>query len=121
MVWGSGVRGPGKATPEDDVDDGVLFIDQHTHHEKTPDSWGLKTVERTDINQGDIAPLMVCILSKFLDSIASCAVCGVVLMSVCVFGSRHFWDFRVHSIQLVRCRSSFWLLTRLAPFTSHTT
>lgn len=47
------------ASPEDDVDDGVLFVDQHTHHEKTPDSWGLKYIERTDINQGDIAPLMV--------------------------------------------------------------
>lgn len=59
VVWGSGVRGPEMASPEDDVDDGALFVDQHTHHEKTPDSWGLKNVERTDINQGDIAPLMV--------------------------------------------------------------
>jgi hypothetical protein len=47
------------ASPEDDVDDGALFVDQHTHHETTPDSWGLKYIERTDINQGDIAPLMV--------------------------------------------------------------
>lgn len=59
VVWGSGVRGPELASPEDDVDDGVLFVDQHTGHETTPDLWGLKHIERTDINQGDIAPLMV--------------------------------------------------------------
>lgn len=47
------------ASPEDDVDDGLLFVDQHRHHENPPASWGLKHIERTDINQGDIAPLMV--------------------------------------------------------------
>ncbi|KAG0585367.1 hypothetical protein M758_2G006200 [Ceratodon purpureus] len=62
VVWGSGVRGPEMASPEDDVDDGVLFVDQHTHHETTPESWGLKYIERTDINQGDIAPLMSTLL-----------------------------------------------------------
>lgn len=84
VVWGSGVRGPESATPEDDVDDGVLFVDQHSHHEKTPDSWGLKNVERTDINQGDIAPLMVRNLSKYMDNVASCALSGLLLMSLYV-------------------------------------
>ncbi|XP_024401012.1 uncharacterized protein [Physcomitrium patens] len=62
VVWGSGVRGPEMASPEDDVDDGLLFVDQHRHHENTPASWGLKHIERTDINQGDIAPLMSTLL-----------------------------------------------------------
>ncbi|CAM6015687.1 unnamed protein product [Sphagnum balticum] len=62
VAWGAGVRGPGLASPEDDVDDGLRFVDQHTHHEKTPASWGLRNVERTDVNQGDIAPLMSTLL-----------------------------------------------------------
>lgn len=60
VAWGAGVRGPGVARHEHDIDDGDRFVDQHTHHEKTPDSWHLKHVERTDVNQGDIAALMVC-------------------------------------------------------------
>ncbi|XP_024521186.1 GPI ethanolamine phosphate transferase 1 [Selaginella moellendorffii] len=62
VAWGAGIRGPSPAKPEDDEDDGFKFVDQHTHHMVTPHSWGLQNLERVDVNQGDIAPLMSVLL-----------------------------------------------------------
>lgn len=45
-------------------DDDFKFVDEHTHHMQTPPEWGLQSVEWVDVNQADIAPLMVC--TKFL-------------------------------------------------------
>ncbi|KAJ7541011.1 hypothetical protein O6H91_10G041200 [Diphasiastrum complanatum] len=62
VVWGAGIRGPSLASPEDEMDDASKFVDDHNHHMTTPSNWGLETVERLDVNQGDIAPLMSTIL-----------------------------------------------------------
>lgn len=59
VVWGAGIRGPSRASPEDDVDDGQKFVDEHSHHLQTPYGWGLENLQRLDVNQADIAPLMV--------------------------------------------------------------
>jgi phosphatidylinositol glycan class N len=59
VAWGAGVRGPSEAHPDNDMDDGFKFVDEHTHHMQTPPEWGLQSVERIDVNQADIAPLMV--------------------------------------------------------------
>ena len=40
-------------------DCGVRFIDEHMHDMPTPTEWGLGGIERVDVNQADIAPLMV--------------------------------------------------------------
>ncbi|KAI5067181.1 hypothetical protein GOP47_0017709 [Adiantum capillus-veneris] len=62
VVWGAGVRKPSPASPEDYGDDEAKFVDQHEHHPTTPPSWGLGDLERVDVNQGDIAPLMSTLL-----------------------------------------------------------
>ncbi|MCO5576567.1 hypothetical protein L7F22_030379 [Adiantum nelumboides] len=62
VVWGAGVRRPSPASPEDYGDDEAKFVDQHEHHPLTPSSWGLGDLERVDVNQGDIAPLMSTLL-----------------------------------------------------------
>ncbi|CAM6114425.1 unnamed protein product [Calypogeia fissa] len=63
VAWGAGVRGPSKADPENFVDDDDFkFVDEHTHHMQTPPEWGLQGVERVDVNQADIAPLMSTLL-----------------------------------------------------------
>ena len=59
VVWGAGIRKPSPASPEDYGDDEAMFVDQHEHHPPTPSGWGLGDFERVDVNQGDIAPLMV--------------------------------------------------------------
>jgi hypothetical protein len=43
---------------EESEDDGFRFVDDHKHG-PTPEEWGLHGIERLDINQADIAPLMV--------------------------------------------------------------
>ena len=40
-------------------DCGFRFIDEHVHDMPTPKEWGLDEIERVDVNQADIAPLMV--------------------------------------------------------------
>lgn len=62
VVWGAGVRKPSPASPEDYGDDEPKFVDQYEHHPPTPSSWGLGDIERVDVNQGDIAPLMSTLL-----------------------------------------------------------
>ncbi|KAG6557202.1 hypothetical protein Mapa_001129 [Marchantia paleacea] len=62
VAWGAGVRGPSRAKPHQEKEDSLKFVDEHTHHMETPDGWGLKGLERLDVNQGDIAPLMSSLL-----------------------------------------------------------
>lgn len=40
-------------------DCGFRFVDEHSHDTPTPNEWGLDGIERVDVNQADISPLMV--------------------------------------------------------------
>lgn len=59
VVWGAGVKNPRPVLSSDHPDDGLRFIDEHMHDMPTPREWGLSSFERVDVNQADIAPLMV--------------------------------------------------------------
>lgn len=59
MAWGAGVRHPMPMSGNKHSDSGVRFIDEHVHDMPTPKEWGLGGIERVDVNQADIAPLMV--------------------------------------------------------------
>ena len=59
VAWGAGIQNPRLLVHSSHSDDGVRFVDQHKHDMPTPTEWGLSSVERVDVNQADIAPLMV--------------------------------------------------------------
>lgn len=59
VVWGAGVQHPKPISETNHSDCGFLFIDEHAHDMPTPSEWGLNGIERVDVNQADIAPLMV--------------------------------------------------------------
>ncbi|KAL3526014.1 hypothetical protein ACH5RR_014386 [Cinchona calisaya] len=61
VAWGAGVRHPTHNLAGDHLDDAVRFVDEHKH-EPTPTEWGLGGIERLDVNQADIAPLMSTLL-----------------------------------------------------------
>lgn len=58
VVWGAGVKYPNSHFVSDHSDHGQ-FVDEHMHDMPTPTAWGLDGIERVDVNQADIAPLMV--------------------------------------------------------------
>lgn len=58
VVWGAGVKYPKPISSSNNSDHGV-FVDEHAHDMPTPVDWGLNGIERVDVNQADIAPLMV--------------------------------------------------------------
>lgn len=58
VVWGAGVKYPKSGFVSDHSDHGQ-FVDEHMHDMPTPTVWGLSGIERVDVNQADIAPLMV--------------------------------------------------------------
>ncbi|KAF6159865.1 hypothetical protein GIB67_032949 [Kingdonia uniflora] len=62
VVWGAGVKHPQRSVRNGYSDDGFRFVDDHVHHMPTPINWGLSGIERTDVNQADIAPLMATLL-----------------------------------------------------------
>ncbi|KAH9290777.1 hypothetical protein KI387_034894, partial [Taxus chinensis] len=62
VAWGAGIQKPKFATPKSTVDTGLRFVDEHTHDMPTPFEWGLESIERVDVNQADIAPLMTILL-----------------------------------------------------------
>lgn len=62
VVWGAGVQHPKPISETNHSDCGFLFIDEHAHDMPTPSEWGLNGIERVDVNQADIAPLMSTLL-----------------------------------------------------------
>lgn len=64
VAWGAGVRHPKPMSRNNHTDYGI-FVDDHVHDMPTPTEWGLGNIERVDVNQADIAPLMVCTLCLF--------------------------------------------------------
>ncbi|KAL2897090.1 GPI ethanolamine phosphate transferase 1 [Bienertia sinuspersici] len=57
VVWGAGVKTP-KPISGNHSDCGFRFVDEHSHDTPTPNEWGLDGIERVDVNQADISPLM---------------------------------------------------------------
>lgn len=62
VVWGAGVKYPKPISGAGQSDPGFHFVDEHTHGMPTPVDWGLIGIERVDVNQADIAPLMSTLL-----------------------------------------------------------
>lgn len=58
VAWGAGIKNPERLLHSSQSDDGFRFVDDHKHHMPTPADWGLTGIERLDVNQADIAPLM---------------------------------------------------------------
>ncbi|XP_073100808.1 uncharacterized protein [Elaeis guineensis] len=58
VAWGAGIKYPRRLIPSSQSDDGFRFVDDHKHDMPTPIEWGLTGIERIDVNQADIAPLM---------------------------------------------------------------
>ncbi|XP_020110509.1 GPI ethanolamine phosphate transferase 1 isoform X1 [Ananas comosus] len=58
VAWGAGIKSPKYLAHAEESDDGFRFVDDHKHHMPTPQEWGLAGIERLDVNQADIAPLM---------------------------------------------------------------
>lgn len=62
VVWGAGVKYPRPLSSSNHSDSGFRFVDKHLHDMPTPVDWGLNSIERVDVNQADIAPLMSTLL-----------------------------------------------------------
>ncbi|KAL1538605.1 GPI ethanolamine phosphate transferase 1 [Salvia divinorum] len=58
VAWGAGVRPPVRTFENHHHENTVRFVDDHVHDMPTPADWGLNGIERQDVNQADIAPLM---------------------------------------------------------------
>ncbi|XP_057437272.1 GPI ethanolamine phosphate transferase 1 isoform X1 [Lotus japonicus] len=62
VAWGAGVKYPRPISSSNHSDCGFRFVDDHVHDAPTPIEWGLHGIERVDVNQADIAPLMSTLL-----------------------------------------------------------
>ncbi|KAF8092334.1 hypothetical protein N665_0417s0031 [Sinapis alba] len=62
VAWGAGIKYPTPATGHSHSDSVTSFVDKHAHDMPTPYDWGLNRVQRVDVNQADIAPLMSTLL-----------------------------------------------------------
>lgn len=82
VAWGAGVGHPMPATTSDHSDHPVRFVDEHLHDAPTPSDWGLDGIERMDVNQADIAPLMVVQLFLTGDYTNLCFWIKLYLMSL---------------------------------------
>lgn len=59
VAWGAGIGHPMLDSHNNHPDISVRFVDEHIHNTPTPSEWGLNGISRMDVNQADIAPLMV--------------------------------------------------------------
>ncbi|XP_028771085.1 GPI ethanolamine phosphate transferase 1 isoform X1 [Neltuma alba] len=64
VAWGAGVKYPKPISSSNHSDCGFRFVDDHVHDTPTPTEWGLHGLERVDVNQADIAPLMSTLLGQ---------------------------------------------------------
>ncbi|XP_050271351.1 uncharacterized protein LOC126714970 [Quercus robur] len=58
VAWGAGVKNPKPISGTNHSHCNFRFVDEHIHDAPTPVEWGLNDIERVDVNQADIAPLM---------------------------------------------------------------
>lgn len=58
VAWGAGIKGPKRLSHSYQPDSNLRFVDDHKHDMPIPSEWGLTGIERVDVNQADIAPLM---------------------------------------------------------------
>ncbi|XP_030954035.1 GPI ethanolamine phosphate transferase 1 isoform X2 [Quercus lobata] len=58
VAWGAGVKNPKPISGTNHSHCNFRFVDEHIHDAPTPVEWGLNEIERVDVNQADIAPLM---------------------------------------------------------------
>ncbi|KAH0464799.1 hypothetical protein IEQ34_004902 [Dendrobium chrysotoxum] len=58
VAWGAGIKGPKRLSYSSQLDNNFRFVDDHKHDMPTPSEWGLTGIERVDVNQADITPLM---------------------------------------------------------------
>ena len=59
LLFGEQVLNIPSQFPAATIPTGYRFVDEHMHDAPTPTEWGLHGLERADVNQADIAPLMV--------------------------------------------------------------
>lgn len=95
VAWGAGVRHPMpmmSGTKHSDYGD--RFVDEHLHDSPTPTDWGLSGIERVDVNQADIAPLMVvhsvCIPLILTSEFSIQNLVLIIFFFVLIFGSLLF-------------------------------
>lgn len=109
VAWGAGVRHPMpmmSGTKHSDYGD--RFVDEHLHDSPTPTDWGLSGIERVDVNQADIAPLMVvyCVCVPLIMT-TEFSIHNLVLINYCflilIFGSLLFLVCRVLLTQSEIC------------------
>ncbi|XWS40792.1 hypothetical protein CRYUN_Cryun17cG0025900 [Craigia yunnanensis] len=62
VAWGAGIKHPKPISRRGHSDHVLRFVDEHLHDTPTPKEWGLNGIERVDVNQADIAPLMSTLL-----------------------------------------------------------
>ncbi|CAA0828488.1 Unknown protein [Striga hermonthica] len=62
VAWGAGVGQPVPISDNHNHNDNARFVDDHAHDLATPSDWGLDDLQRMDVNQADIAPLMSTLL-----------------------------------------------------------
>ncbi|KAK4603811.1 hypothetical protein RGQ29_012360 [Quercus rubra] len=58
VAWGAGVKNPKPISSTNHSHCNFGFVDEHMHDALTPVEWGLNEIERVDVNQANIAPLM---------------------------------------------------------------
>ncbi|KAJ0099962.1 hypothetical protein Patl1_21928 [Pistacia atlantica] len=58
IVWGADVNYPKPLSETNHSDCGFRFVDEHALDTPTPKEWSLDGIERVDVNQADIAPIM---------------------------------------------------------------